>query len=487
MGRRISWQKSKIMAKLKVTGKDLLGFGFEPGRVMGITMRIVNKAYKHSDIDTVGDILKGVLAAPEDYVNDEILGPIAAELIPPEVEEIKEVALKEVGAPYTVYGAENIEQGALDQMEVAVKLPVAVAGAVMPDSHQGYGLPIGGVLALDNAIAPYAVGVDIGCRMALTIYDKGASYIEGNRDKLKNVLKSETFFGMGVENDGLIKEHAFLDRPEFNDIPNISKLKDKAWRQLGTSGGGNHFVDFGVVRITDPTNDFGLEVGEYVGVLTHSGSRGFGANLANIYTEIAMEKTPLPKHARHLAYLSLDSEEGMEYWIAMNMAGDYAQACHDEMHRRITKMLKLKPVAKIENHHNFAWKENLDGKEVIVHRKGATPAGEGVLGIIPGSMVSPGFIVRGRGKVDSISSASHGAGRTMSRKVARNTFTQSSVNKLLKTNKVDLIGGGLDEAPLAYKDINEVMGYQNELIDILGTFIPRVVRMADDDEERRKY
>jgi len=475
------------MAKLKITGKELIGWGYAPGKSMGIALRIVNKEYKFSTLEDVEDILKKVLETPEDYVEDAVLGPIAVSLIPVESTEPEVTPLNEVGVPYTVYGGDNIEQGAHDQISLAARLPVAVAGALMPDAHQGYGLPIGGVLATDNAIIPYAVGVDIGCRMCMTIYDEKANYIDGNRGKLENVLKSEAFFGMGVENDGALKEHEFLDRSEFNEIPNIKALKDKAWKQLGTSGGGNHFVDFGIVNITDPTNDFGLEVGEYVGVLTHSGSRGFGATLAGKYQAIAMEKTPLPKEAQHLAWLDMNSEEGMEYWIAMNMAGDYAQACHDEIHRRITKELKLNPVAKVENHHNFAWKEIIDGKEVIVHRKGATPAGKGVLGIIPGSMVSPGFIVRGRGVVDSISSASHGAGRAMSRKVARNSFTQSSVNKLLKDNKVSLVGGGLDEAPYAYKDIKKVMEAQDNLIDVLGTFTPQVVRMADDDPARRKY
>lgn len=475
------------MAKLKITGKELIDFGFTPGRVMGIVLRIVNKEFKHSTLDEVEDILTKVLATPEDYVDHEVLGEIAVELIPVESTEPEIIPLNDVGVPYSVYGGDDIEQGAHDQIGLAARLPVSVAGALMPDAHQGYGLPIGGVLATKNAIIPFGVGVDIGCRMCMTIYDEKANYIDGNRGKLENILKSETFFGMGVENDGTLKEHEFLDRKEFNEIPNIKSLKDKAWRQLGTSGGGNHFVDIGVVSITDPTNDFGLEVGEYVGVLTHSGSRGFGATLANKYTEIAMEKTPLPREAKHLAWLDLDSEEGMEYWIAMNMAGDYAQACHDEMHRRISKAINLKPVAKVENHHNFAWKEMINGEEVIVHRKGATPAGKGVLGIIPGSMISPGFIVRGRGVVDSISSASHGAGRAMSRKVARNSFTQSSVNKLLKDNKVSLVGGGLDEAPYAYKDINKVMEAQGNLIDVLGKFTPQIVRMADDDEERRKY
>ncbi|MEK6828583.1 MAG: RtcB family protein [Nanoarchaeota archaeon] len=469
------------MSKLKISGKELLEFGFEPGRVMGVALRIVSKEYKHSSIEDVKTILTGVLASPEAFVDHEVLGPIAQLLIPEVKEEPKEIPLNEKGAPYSVYGADGIEKEALVQMNLASKLPIAVAGALMPDAHAGYGLPIGGVLATKNAIIPFGVGVDIGCRMCLTIYDEKASYIDGNRGKLKNVLLENTFFGMGVENDD-VREHEFLDRKEFNEIKNIKALKDKAWKQLGTSGGGNHFVDIGIVKITDPTNDFGLEVGEYIGVLSHSGSRGFGATLANKYTEIAMEKTPLPKEAKHLAWLDLNSEEGMEYWIAMNMAGDYAQACHDEIHRRIGKALKMKPVAKIENHHNFAWKEIIDGQELIVHRKGATPAGKGVLGIIPGSMVSPGFIVRGRGVVDSISSASHGAGRTMSRTKARNSFTQSSVTKMLDEHKVTLVGGGLDEAPLAYKDISKVMEAQGTLIDVLGSFTPQVVRMSEEDD-----
>ena len=469
------------MSKLKISGKELLEFGFEPGRVMGVALRIVSKEYKHSSIEDVKTILTGVLASPEAFVDHEVLGPIAQLLIPEVKEEPKEIPLNEKGAPYSVYGADGIEKEALVQMNLASKLPIAVAGALMPDAHAGYGLPIGGVLATKNAIIPFGVGVDIGCRMCLTIYDEKASYIDGNRGKLKNVLLENTFFGMGVENDD-VREHEFLDRKEFNEIKNIKALKDKAWKQLGTSGGGNHFVDIGIVKITDPTNDFGLEVGEYIGVLSHSGSRGFGATLANKYTEIAMEKTPLPKEAKHLAWLDLNSEEGIEYWIAMNMAGDYAQACHDEIHRRIGKALKMKPVAKIENHHNFAWKEIIDGQELIVHRKGATPAGKGVLGIIPGSMVSPGFIVRGRGVVDSISSASHGAGRTMSRTKARNSFTQSSVTKMLDEHKVILVGGGLDEAPLAYKDISKVMEAQGTLIDVLGSFTPQVVRMSEEDD-----
>ena len=206
-----------------------------------------------------------------------------------------------------------------------------------------------------------------------------------------------------------------------------------------------------------------------------------GAKIANYYTKLAMQKCRLPKEASHLAWLMLNSEEGHEYWMAMNLAGDYASACHDHIHRRMAKALGEQPLARVENHHNFAWKEKLaNGREVIVHRKGATPAGKGVLGIIPGSMTAPGFIVRGKGNFQSLQSASHGAGRLMSRTVAKNSLTASGVKKYLQQQGVTLIGGGLDEAPMAYKDIHQVMANQTALVDVLGEFYPKIVRMAGD-------
>jgi tRNA-splicing ligase RtcB len=148
------------------------------------------------------------------------------------------------------------------------------------------------------------------------------------------------------------------------------------------------------------------------------------------------------------------------------------------VHRRLGKALGEKPLAKVENHHNFAWKERLvDGREVITHRKGATPAGQGVLGIIPGSMTAPGYIVRGRGVAASLSSASHGAGRLMSRSRAKAEIGEADVRRVLADHGVELIGGGLDEAPMAYKDIRTVMASQQELVDVLGSFTPKIVRM----------
>jgi tRNA-splicing ligase RtcB len=144
--------------------------------------------------------------------------------------------------------------------------------------------------------------------------------------------------------------------------------------------------------------------------------------------------------------------------------------------------LRETPVARIENHHNFAWKEkDAQGNEIIVHRKGATPAQKGVLGIIPGSMATPGFIVRGKGNEASIHSASHGAGRMMSRTKAKETILPGHVNKFLKQAGVELIGSGLDEAPMAYKDIHQVMNAQQELVEVLGSFMPKIVRMCGDE------
>jgi tRNA-splicing ligase RtcB len=278
-------------------------------------------------------------------------------------------------------------------------------------------------------------------------------------------------------------DDAIFERKEFTDIKVAKDLKDRAYKQIGSSGGGNHFVEFGIVQILSPVNEYNLPVGEYLAVLSHSGSRGLGATIAGHYTKLAMEKCKLPQEAKHLAWLDLDSQEGIEYWQAMNLAGDYASACHHQIHQRMGISLKTTPLVMIENHHNFAWKEkDALGNEIIVHRKGATPAGKGVLGIIPGSMASPGFIVRGNGEASSINSASHGAGRVMSRTKAKETLSQKAVVDHLKSKGVELIGSGLDEAPMAYKDIHQVMAYQQDLVEVLGSFMPKIVRMCGDEK-----
>ena len=193
-----------------------------------------------------------------------------------------------------------------------------------------------------------------------------------------------------------------------------------------------------------------------------------------------MKQCPLPRQVQHLAWLDLSTHDGMEYWLAMNLAGDYASACHEVIHQRLTKAIGGQVLAKVENHHNFAWKEKLNGEDVIVHRKGATPASKGVMGIIPGSMTAPGYLVRGKGEALSIHSASHGAGRQMSRTQAIKNIKHEDMRKILKDHGVTLIGAGLDEAPMAYKNIDMVMAAQTSLVDVLAKFTPKLVRMADD-------
>lgn len=391
------------------------------------------------------------------------------------------IPLKEVGADYIMYGADNIEDSAKNQMAVAMKLPVTVAGALMPDAHPGYGLPIGGVLATKNSIIPYGVGVDIGCRMALSIYDIPPTHFFENESKYKRELIAQTKFGAGNGFQGQYKaDHHVLDAGVFNSLEILRDLKDKASSQLGSSGGGNHFVEFGIIEFKEKDEVLGIEKGNYLALLSHSGSRGLGATIAGHYTKLAKQICKLPQEAANLAYLDLNTEAGQEYWLAMNLAGDYSSACHEIIHAKMAKALGAYVLAKVENHHNFAWKETWYGQEVIVHRKGSTPAGKGVIGIIPGSMTAPGFLVRGKGVEQSINSASHGAGRQMSRTKANKEISKQAMKAVLKEHGVTLIGAGKDEAPMVYKNIHTVMAAQNELVEIVATFTPKMVRMAND-------
>jgi tRNA-splicing ligase RtcB (3'-phosphate/5'-hydroxy nucleic acid ligase) len=464
------------MAKLKIQGKELRAIGYPEGPVISIAMHTMGTKYKHKNKEEAMNILKNILASPQDFVADANLGKIAEQLMPKPVTEGAEISLNQHGIQFNVFGSEHIEQGAMNQMYQAAKLPVAVAGALMPDAHHGYGLPIGGVLAVENAVIPYGVGVDIGCRMCLSIFDIDPKELLQKENIFTSQLNEFTLFGGGRQFDSSAS-HAVMDRAEFEEIKLLRPLQGRAAKQLGSSGSGNHFVEFGMVEIEEADEVLGIAAGKYLGLLSHSGSRALGAAIANHYTKIAKQKRRLPGEASNLAWLGLDEEEGLEYWLAMNLAGDYASACHHIIHAKIAKQLGTRPMKMVENHHNFAWKEMWEGKEVIVHRKGATPAGKNVLGIIPGSMTAPGFIVKGKGEAASIHSASHGAGRLLSRTAALGTVTQHALNEELQKHGVKLIGGGLDEAPFAYKDIHTVMLAQQALVEVLGKFIPKIVKM----------
>jgi tRNA-splicing ligase RtcB len=469
------------MGTQKLNIKELTVVDFPSDVARSIALNIMNRHFKHTPNDEKLHLINTVLEQPESYLGHPTLGILAGKLVSKKHgnDSFSVFELNDAPKHFDVFGIKHIETNAVKQMELVMRLPISEKGALMPDAHQGYGLPIGSVLATRNEVIPFGVGMDIGCRMALSILDLPGSYVEHHAYELKKVLHEETHFG----NDGGLvsrQEHEIIDHPDFRSTELLKRLRGKAIRQLGSSGSGNHFVEFGIVSV-DERNKLHLPQGNYAAILSHSGSRSLGANIAQHYTNIAMNKCKLPREARHLAWLDTNGDEGKEYWMSMNLAGEYAKACHDRIHKNLCDALGLSVSLKVENHHNFAWREKLqDGTEYIIHRKGATPASKDTLGIIPGSMTAPGFIVSGLGNESSLNSAAHGAGRRLSRQKAKNSITVNSLKKVLQSEKVILIGGSAEEAPSAYKDIELIMKSQATLVRIEGKFYPRIVRMAKD-------
>lgn len=419
------------------------------------------------------DFIQAVIDDPESHLDDPWACELAAALQDYRPDPAEETP-REKPAPYRQWG-KDLDPNSVRQMRHACDLPVAVRGALMPDAHVGYGLPIGGVLATRHAVIPYAVGVDIACRVKLSVLDLPPESLETKTDFLKNILLRETQFGVGSHFKQR-REHDVMDR-DWSVTVITERNKDKAWSQLGTSGGGNHFVEYGIFEVSRDT--LGIPPGRYLAILSHSGSRGTGASICTEYSKRAMaRRSGLPPELKHLAWLELKSADGQEYWAAMNLMGEYAAANHACIHRHMVAALGAEVLLDVENHHNFAWKEKHGGEELIVHRKGATPAGRGVLGIIPGSMATPAYVVRGLGQPDSLNSAAHGAGRVMSRTQAKRTLQWRDAKAFLAERGVTLLSAGLDEVPAVYKDIHAVMRAQADLVEPLAQFQPKMVRMA---------
>lgn len=466
-----------------LTGKILKLKQWPDGRIIGLAKSAGEQlAAEGLDREAILARLDAVRKDPGSFLTDPSMAELAHECIRrAKKEKVLQTELRPAPLQYPIWGKENIDAGSLAQMDNAMRLPVSVAGALMPDAHVGYGLPIGGVLATENSVIPYAVGVDIACRMRLSIYEVSPHLLGQKKGLFEDALWDQTAFGVGAQWKGDRRaDHAVLDDPAWNATRLLKSLQDNAVRQLGTSGTGNHFVEWGSFHLEEPL--FDLNPGDYMALLSHSGSRSVGFKIADRYSKLAAEiHENLDKSIRHLAWLSLDSEEGQEYWLSMQLAGRFASANHYVIHHRVARAVGLTEKAVVENHHNFAWEEKLsDGRAAIVHRKGATPAGEGVLGMIPGSMGDAGYLVRGRGVSQSLMSASHGAGRLMSRKAAINSISKSERDAYLKERGVTLLGGGLDESPQAYKPIDDIITAQADLVEVLGKFTPRIVRMADE-------
>lgn len=448
--------------------KDLEAMGIRGKEAVSQALELMpSLKLKHSELRAR---LQAVAEAPESFLEDPTYGALARAVLHAD-QGFQE---RSAPAPWKQWG-QDLDRNSIEQMVQACRLPVAVAGALMPDAHVGYGLPIGGVLATDNAVIPYAVGVDIACRMRLTVLDLPVDALQTDKQRLVRALERETRFGVGAQFQKPRDHEVMSD--DWSVTPVTARLKRKARGQLGTSGSGNHFVEYGVLTLDQP--DLGLAPGKYLALLSHSGSRGSGAEVASFYSRLARDLHPeLPPELSRLAWLDLDKEEGQEYWAAMELMGRYAAANHEVIHREVVRALGARSLASLENHHNFAWKEVHQGREVVVHRKGATPAGLGVLGIIPGSMASPAFVVRGKGSEEALLSASHGAGRVMSRTQALKTFNWKDVQRHLDEKGVTLISAGLDEVPMVYKDIHQVMASQEDLVERVARFQPRLVKMA---------
>ena len=370
----------------------------------------------------------------------------------------------------------DIAPAALAQIQLALRLPVAEAGALMPDAQVGQSLPIGGVLALRRAVSPSLVGVDIGCRMHLSLFVMPPAEMAARRDSLFGDLRAVTAFGIGAETSGRPDHPLLGERDRWALTAQTKTLHAKARRQLGTSGSGNHFAELVTGECLDP--DSGLPE-TFCGLLTHSGSRGVGYAIAEHYMRLAaLETARTARVPKRYEWLDLDGDAGREYWAAMTLAGDYALACHEVLHAAFARRAGLTPLLTVDSPHNFAWRE--DGAARVVHRKGATQAASGVLGIIPGSMASALYLVRGLGNTDALNSASHGAGRVASRAEARSQISLSDARRQMARLDVLVDGLSADESPAAYKDIERVLQLQVDagLLTPLARMHPVAVIMA---------
>ncbi len=263
-----------------MNAKDLSEIGVPPGEPMKRAHDFI-AAFRErgGDMSQLAIEIGAIVGNPAVFLGDPLREAFARSLYLPPFKQ------RETLAPWQQWGS-GLEPEAVKQMANACALPVAVAGALMPDAHVGYGLPIGGVLATENAVIPYAVGVDIACRMKLTVFDRKANTIAGAKDRLANIIERETRFGIGCSFKPR-RDHEVMDE-DWSVSPVTQRLRDKAWSQLGTSGSGNHFVEFGAFTVAD--DSLGLPAGEYVALLTHSGSRGTGAQVCQHYSRLAMAR-----------------------------------------------------------------------------------------------------------------------------------------------------------------------------------------------------
>lgn len=373
-----------------------------------------------------------------------------------------------------------IEDGCFEQAKQIANLPFVYKWlSLMPDTHLGAGMPIGGVLATKNTIVPYAVGMDIGCGMCYIQTDIHES--ELTKNFIQSVV-NETLFTVPIgkarhreAQKSAVIDMAFAQKDHYELLPNAAELLENAYYQVGTLGGGNHFIEFQ------------KDENGYLGIMLHSGSRHLGAQICQHFQKLAVKRnqqwlSDTPER-NPLAFLPTDSHEGRAYIEWMNLALDYAFENREAMlsatmtifAKHSKKKLGKTPefTDKINCHHNYASLENHYGKNVWVHRKGATRARTGELGIIPGAMGATSYLVRGLGNPESFHSSSHGAGRNFSRTRAKSNFPMEEVLQDLNEHNIAIGKKNLqdvaEESRFAYKNIDEVMHNQTDLVETIKT------------------
>jgi tRNA-splicing ligase RtcB (3'-phosphate/5'-hydroxy nucleic acid ligase) len=369
-------------------------------------------------------------------------------------------------APLTVYGEH--EEQTITQMETCLKVGNVVAAVICADGHLGYAQPVGGVIAYEDQISISGVGFDIACGNMAVRLDTRYDDIKDRAHTILSDIRSQISFGVGLSNDEK-PEHALFDDDEAWAASGMEDYRQKARSQLGTVGSGNHYVDL-------------FSDGEFVWIGVHFGSRGLGHTTATRYLKLAGGKDGI-----HVppAVVDVSSDIGERYLAGMNLAGRYAYAGREWVVEKVRSIIGGSVTKTVHNHHNYAWKEKHFGSDLWVVRKGATPAMPGQEGFVGGSMGENAVIIEG---VDSVASQKalystvHGAGRTMGRMAAKRTFTKQQMEEWLQKAGVILSGGDLDESPMAYKRLNEVLDYHAGTIKINHTLKPFAVAMAGEGD-----
>ena len=345
--------------------------------------------------------------------------------------------------------------------------------ALMADHHVGYGVPIGGVVAYRHRISPSGVGYDIACGNKAVRLDCDARKVKAKINPLMDEIFKKLSFGMGLNNSEVVEHELFGDNAW--GLPALKSRRQKAQNQLGTIGGGNHYVDIFVDEL------------ERIWVGVHFGSRGLGHGIAQYYMDLAAGDGQV---SSGISWLSTEKDSGREYIEAMELAGKYAYAGRDWVCEKVAKILGGTIVEEVHNHHNFAWRETHVGEEYWVVRKGATPAFPGQLGFVGGSMGDDSVILEGVDSPESkeaLYSTVHGAGRVMSRTAAKGKrgeagrVTKEMMSKWVKDRGVTVRGGDVDEAPHVYKRLHRVLEHHSATIKVIHTLKPIGVAMAGAD------